>query len=201
MDLAKNTRLIIFDFDGTLHTLPIDWQKMREAAGIADSKESLGDAIERLKKEKQTQTLQKITQVEEQSLAGEKLELAIKQTLQMLQSKFKVAILSRNSSIVIEAFLRANDIAPIYTVGREDVDKLKPNPSGINIILQHFNVQTSETILVGDTFHDVEVARRSGVSSIIINNSKVSNRPDGADFYINSISELPILIEERFGSR
>jgi HAD superfamily hydrolase (TIGR01549 family) len=188
MVLAKNIKLIIFDFDGTLHTLPIDWQKMREVAGIAGSSESLGAAIERFKKEKSTEILEKISKVEEESLKNEELDAAVKETLKKLQSKYDLAILSRNSGIVIEAFLKANGIEKIYTIGREDVDKLKPDPEGIYKILGHFKLSPDEAVLVGDTIHDVVSAKKAGLENILVGNSY----PDSAQptYKINNLSEL-----------
>jgi HAD superfamily hydrolase (TIGR01549 family) len=177
MDFPKNIKLLIFDFDGTLHTLSVDWQKVREVAGIASTNESLGSAIERLKKENDTQKLQQITDLEKQSLEKEKLDPDIKRTLQKLQAKFSIAVLSRNSSEAIKTFFKVSGIENLYVVGREDIDNLKPDPSGAYKILQYFNTETHEAILVGDTYHDVEVAKRSGLRSIIISNSKVSRRP------------------------
>jgi HAD superfamily hydrolase (TIGR01549 family) len=192
MDFPKNIKLLIFDFDGTLHALSVDWQKVREVAGIANTNEPLGSAIERLKKENDIQRLQQINELEKQSLEKEKMNPDIKRTLQNMQAKFSVAILSRNSSEAIKIFLDENGIEPLYVVGREDTNKLKPDPSGVHKILQHFNAEAHEAILVGDTYHDVEVAKRSGLRSIIISNSQVSRRPTEADFYIGSISNLNI---------
>ena len=50
-------------------------------------------------------------------------------------------------------------------VGFEDVAEHKPHPEGINIALSSLKSEPEETIMVGDSFADIEAARAAGCSS------------------------------------
>lgn len=167
MEFQENLKLLIFDFDGTLHGLKVDWGNARTALKIQDTSESLGAAIERLKNE-DNKKLDKLTEIEEHALRNDKLDTLTLETLRKLQRMYKIAIFSRNSSKAISAFMQRNNFNPDLVVGREDVGRLKPDPEGVSIILKKLGFTSSETLLVGDTWHDLLVAKSAGVKCLIV---------------------------------
>jgi phosphoglycolate phosphatase len=171
MEFGKNIKLIIFDFDGTLHDLKLDWSAARRILGIEGTSESMGDAIDNLKRKNNTRPLKKLTQMEEEALAGSELDPVTKQTLQSLKQKYTIAIFSRNSGRAIEHFLERNGAPMDYVVGREDVTRLKPDPEGVQKIIRYFGLKSEQVLFVGDTWHDLLVAKTVGIKCVIVGNN------------------------------
>ena len=74
MELPKDLKLLIFDFDGTLHDLDLDWQAVRKAVGIDGTAERLGEAIERFKREEDSSALRVLTDLEVRAVVGHALD-------------------------------------------------------------------------------------------------------------------------------
>jgi phosphoglycolate phosphatase len=180
--------LIIFDFDGTLFHLDVDWNTLKTALGVQpENGETLGEVIQRYNQEKHPD-LAVVTAAEVDAVKDSRLASEIAQTLVKLQQNGKqLAIFTRNSRLAVEAVL--GDLA-IYIVGREDVKQLKPHPEGLQMILEHFGASADNAALVGDTYQDVEAARAAGIASIIVKNPNLQYQPEGADHYIENLEAL-----------
>ena len=192
MDFAKNLKLIIFDFDGTLHDPGIDWESVKQAIGIEGTSESLGDAINRFKIEKNHTALQTITELELNAIKGQKINSSVIKVLKNLQEKYELAVFSRNSRKMIERLFKRSGLSSIYLVGREDVERIKPHPSGLYKILAQFDRLPNHAVLVGDTFHDAVVAQLVGLTSVIVGENykpeaKTSKQPD---YHMKSLEEF-----------
>src|SRR5579862_5883012 len=109
MELSQSISLLVFDFDGTLHSLSVDWEKARQAIHIAGSDESLGHAIDRLKKV-DPEALKALDDLEHQALKAERLAKTVTTALQALMSRYHIAVLSRNASQPIRDILDRSGI-------------------------------------------------------------------------------------------
>ena len=176
MVIRKSLRkLVIFDLDGTLFQLNVDWS-----------------AIQTYKESHQQSDV--ITYVQQAELAGVKTGNPIegaKKVLDTLSKNHSLAIMSRNFRATIHESLEVIDFSgDIFVIGREDVVNQKPDPEGLHKILKHFEVTEDEAIVIGDTTHDVEAAQAGRVNSIVIRNPKNTYIPEKADLYIDRLSEL-----------
>ena len=54
-------------------------------------------------------------------------------------------------------------------IGGDSVNSKKPDPEGLNSILEQLNVSADETVLIGDSPVDVETGKRAGVYTCIAN--------------------------------
>ena len=72
-----------------------------------------------------------------------------------------------------------------------DVKKPKPDPEGVFMILDFFNVNPSSAVYIGDTNVDQEVAQRAGVNFIAYKNSRLE-----ALFHVEHFSALKEIILE-----
>ena len=188
MDLGPDLRLLIFDFDGTLLHLEVDWEAVRRALGTEATGETVGTAIQRLRLAGDEAALASITEAELAGLGDARLDPSVAGTLEALAERHHLAVFTRNSRTVVErAFAGAE---PPYIVGREDVAALKPDPAGLRRILDHFGLGREQAVLVGDTYHDVEAAHAAGVRCVIVRNERLAYPPQGADAYIESLAEL-----------
>jgi len=190
MELDQNIKLLVFDFDGTLFDLEVDWDRLRQKLGISGTGQSLGALIQEYRLQKHPD-LTHVTEAELEAVKAQRLSDEVIEVLRRLHLKYNISILTRNSRRVVEEVLKQTGLeGKIYIVGREDVEKLKPHPEGLAQILGHFKIRAQRAALVGDTYHDVEVAKNAGAVSIIVRNKKLTYSPDGADWYIESLSEL-----------
>ncbi|MEK9629335.1 MAG: HAD-IA family hydrolase [Nitrospinota bacterium] len=78
-------------------------------------------------------------------------------------------------------------------IGGDTVSTKKPDPEGLNSIMQQLNVSAEETVLIGDSPVDIETGKRAGVYTCVVNFGL--GFPDeiaaaGPDCSIDCLSEL-----------
>ena len=194
MDILKDIRLIVFDFDGTLFHLKVNWFRLKEELNKSKHMRNMnmGDILQQAKNNKDQGTLDIVTKAELDSVAGQHIDTDIQRVLRSLMSDgYKVAIFTRNSRRVVEKTLSSfKDASHIEIVGREDVMNLKPDPEGLKRLMGHANSNRSSTILIGDTSHDVIVAKSILVRVGIVKNTNNKYQPKGADYYMDHIATL-----------
>jgi len=191
MDILKGVKLVVFDLDGTLFHLDVDWERIKHQLQIKDG-ENLGDRTQYLL-DINSPEIAIITNAELDSVKGKRLSQEVMDTLMsLLQKDIRVAIFTRNSKKVVEALVSNTPlVGNLFIVGREDVAYQKPHKQGLVQLMQQSGVNESEAILVGDTYHDIQATRDAGLkSAIIVKNSRLVYQPKGADYYIEKIEEL-----------
>ncbi|UJW34425.1 HAD-IA family hydrolase [Saccharothrix sp. AJ9571] len=181
---------LAFDFDGTLFRLPVDFAGLRADLGLApDAK--LGPLFQQYLDEGNTEGLDVVTRYERESVPRGEFTAGARELLESLTGlpNYSVAIVTRNSRhCVFDALGNLAD--GLHVIGREDVAQLKPDPEGVHAVLKHYGATPGEAALVGDTYHDVEAAHAAGAHSVIVRNDALKFRPEGADTYIETLSEL-----------
>ena len=162
MDILKNIKFIIFDFDGTLFDLRVDWDRLRQYLK-ASTDRGLGHIIQEYVDNGEEEKLKLITNMEIDGVGGRSVDPVTIDTLRNLINKgTELAIFTRNSRSVVEVSLKGTSLdGKIKIIGREDVRQQKPQPEGIDALTNLLGVQKSETILVGDTHHDIDAARNA----------------------------------------
>ena len=78
-------------------------------------------------------------------------------------------------------------------VGYNDVEKPKPNPDMVNILLDKYSIKKQNAQLVGDSNKDIMAATNAGIEGILVNWG-FSNYNDA----LNSVEELEKKIIEKF---
>jgi len=175
--------LLIFDFDGTLFHLPVDWAGVRRELGLAEDAK-LSPLLQRFMDSADAPSLAVVTRYELAAVARGSLTTGAAACLRA--SGVSVAIVTRNSRQAVFAALGGLEGTDrVLVVGREDVLRLKPDPDGLHRAMNHFGVVPRECVLVGDTYHDVEAARAAGVRSVIVHNPRLAYSPAGADAYVD----------------
>ncbi len=92
----------------------------------------------------------------------------VRETLdQFLASKFPMAILTnkpvRISQAIVDELGLAGHFFRVY--GGNSFDFKKPNPIGIEKLMEEAGVSAADTIMVGDSSVDIQTARNAGVRS------------------------------------
>lgn len=187
LDFPKDLRVVVFDFDGTLVKLHVDWDALRKllsdkymddfgedqtfnritlglqkvvARGDPDLIESYIRTIEKFEREK----IKEYSFFEEIVFFIENLEEL------GLNSDIKFAIFSLNfRSTIFSILTKQNLLGKFqYIVGREDVVEWKPNPEGLYKILKHFNISSKQAIYVGDSEFDMEAGKNAKIKTYLI---------------------------------
>lgn len=218
----QNVRAIIFDFDGTLALLNIDFSSMREQifdlvrkAGIRESRiqekyllEIIDEVYEILRKEKPSdaeefyqeshQVLHKI----EMKAAGEgRLIPGTKTTLSNLRGKgIRIGIVTRNCEAAVrKVFPDIGDYCDAF-ISRDSVENVKPHPDHLNTALEALKVSGEEAIIVGDHTIDIHAGKRVGMKTIGVLTGRIKReefKEAEADYIFRDISEIyPLLKEE-----
>lgn len=191
-------RAILFDFDGTLTELTLDFGQAkedmfrigdkyligvsaRECEGpfVLDTiyaiEAQCGEAAPAFRKE----ALDRLTQIELQTSKGKGLFPFTRGLLKQLREKgIRVAILTRSCK---EALLRVFPDMMDYVdavVTREDVKYVKPHPSHVEKALSILGVERHEAMIVGDQKTDITAGRVLGIRTVGV----LTGRPEKCGF-------------------
>ena len=113
----------------------------------------------------------------------------------------KSIVLTARSTNSMNVELAKTGLLPlIHKVYSEHENKKKK----IHELLKEQNLGTDEVIYVGDTGHDVDTARHAGIKSVAVlsgYDSLEKLEKEKPDYIIDSVKELPALIEKIYGER
>ncbi|MBO1199256.1 HAD family hydrolase [Staphylococcus simiae] len=82
----------------------------------------------------------------------------------------KIFVVSSKKSEVLERNLSAIGVQHLITeaIGSDQVTNYKPDPEGLNHIVQTYNLINCHTIYIGDTIFDIKMAQNAGISSAAV---------------------------------
>ncbi|QZA88152.1 HAD family hydrolase [Salinarchaeum sp. IM2453] len=167
--MNTNYAAIIYDLDGTLVQLDVDWAQTRQDAineladhGLTISTNSLWDVYTRAAEAELKQIVEQvITDHEKQGarsahllpLAGE------------LPASVPVGVCSLNSEIACRIALEQTDLSTYIdtVVGRDTVLEQKPSPQPLNKVLENLEAAPEQAIFIGDSPRDQEAAKRANI--------------------------------------
>lgn len=184
-------KAVIFDFDGTLFDLAIDWEAVKKAIGSTDG--TVYRFLNSLPQEDRQKAIRIIKDFELKGVLQGRLLPVAREILNVLKDrKIFVAVTSRNSrEIILNAFTRYQLHLPDLVVGLEDIKQMKPHPEAVGKVLRKFKLKPDQCLLVGDTANDMAMAQNAGIPHVLVINPKLKYQPiDQADRVINSLSEL-----------
>lgn len=200
MDIRKDIKAIFFDLDGTIFNLEVDWLHLKEKISYNFFKQTeiKYEQALKLSKLKKYENLSKtILEAEINGVDEGYFVDGAEKVLKDLCENYKLAVITRNSRKVAERVIQKLNLQnKILIVGREDVFLLKPDSEGVEYALSKLNINSSQAIMIGDTYHDIVASHSAGLKCIIIKNSKLLNVPIGADFYIDSLQHIKKLLKD-----
>lgn len=81
-----------------------------------------------------------------------------------------LAIVTNNSRASLEMGLKHLGIEDLFhmTLSRDEVSATKPEPDGLNEVLNKFEVHPHEAIFIGDTDNDILAAKAAGIKSAMV---------------------------------
>jgi len=188
MTSLKNIRGFIFDFDGTIARLTIDFADMRrrtlahlESFGIvpdglrdlyvlemiAAGKRQIAEQYPGRENAYEQEAMQLIKEIELAAAHEGSLFGGIREMLLLLgKLNIKIGLVTRNCRAAVEHIFPdiASFIAVVLT--RDDTFPVKPDPDHLRKALQAFSLPASQTAMVGDHKMDMILAKEVGALAI-----------------------------------
>jgi phosphoglycolate phosphatase len=220
-DTFRKIKAVIFDFDGTLAVLNIDFSVMRER--IFDLMRKYGIGHETIQEKYLLEITDEVYQTlwgkdpfgaeafyqeshrilhEEEMKAAEagRLIPGTEATLRGLRRKgIKIGIITRNcEDAVRKVFPGINDFCDVF-VSRNSVKKVKPHPDHLTYVMKRLKISGEEAVMVGDHVIDVETGRRVGMKTIGVltgRTKKEEFEKAGANYVLRDVSEVCRIFEE-----
>ncbi|MDO8124264.1 MAG: HAD family hydrolase [Candidatus Hermodarchaeota archaeon] len=185
-------QLVVFDLDGTLVTAEIDFHAMRQA--IRDLLISNGFPLEVLPMNSTQDLLRSAfayaqsqgnspveiselrdkvyavaVEIEWEGAKKAQLVLGARETLQELRNRgVNVAVLTNDNREVADFLLAKFEMDALVDllVSRDEAPHMKPSTEGLELILKHFGVTSSQTIFIGDSTIDIMTAKKLRIPCI-----------------------------------
>lgn len=182
----------IFDMDGTLTLAKHDFAMIKKVLEIPEDEDILTN-LDALPTEDRKARLRWLAEYE-LKIAKETVTAIGALTLldHLSEQKSEFAILTRNLQDLAFITLEAAGIDHFFTqeliIGRMDAAP-KPSPAGILKILQAWNIEPHETVIVGDHEYDLAAGKNAGIATILINEAG-NIYPDLADYYFPNCETL-----------
>ena len=119
-----------------------------------------------------------------------------RKVLRILGRKFRLGIVTSGSRTRVRQQLRSFELAQYFSacVCGEDASRRKPHPAPIQLAMKRMRASPEETIYIGDSAEDVEMARSAGVRSIgVLGPFPTEKRMRAAEpeLLLRSIQDLP----------
>ena len=180
-------KTIIFDFDGTLAKLNIDFHRMRTAVGKlilsygitrdelhTDFVLEMIDSAAAILNQRSSHISRKffdeansiIEKIEIEAAENGELFDRTKELLNSLKSlKISCGIITRNCAKAVKiVFPDILSYCPVV-VCRDAVNKVKPHPEHINMALNKLGGSAKHTLMIGDHPLDIKTGRRAGTKT------------------------------------
>lgn len=165
------TRPVVYDLDGTLVHLLVDWD-----AAEADAREALSDAglavdghdlwglLTLAEREGHVETFESVLGPHECEGARESTRLP--HADELLEQDAAVGVCSLNCEAACHEALGVHELADAVdaVVGRDSVAKRKPDPEPLLATLEAMDADPEDAVFVGDSERDAETAEKAGVA-------------------------------------
>jgi len=220
-DQPLKIKAVVFDFDGTLAVLNIDFSLMREwvfglIRGYGISPETIQEKYLLEITDEVYQALQLknpfdaerfyrkshaiLHEVEMKAAEEGKLIPGTKAALKELRRKgIKIGIITRNcDDAVRKVFPSINSFCDVF-VSRNSVKKVKPHPDHLTYAMERLKTSGDEALMVGDHIIDVQAGRSVGMKTVGVLTGKTKRKEferAGADYILRDASEVCKLLED-----
>jgi phosphoglycolate phosphatase len=210
-------RAAIFDFDGTLTELPLDFHLMKselekfilsfvtpevlEAHRQSYMLEMIGSIEQSLgprAKDFKNDAFRLLRDMEVAASTGKDVFPYTRDVLQSLKnSHLRIGVMTRNCTDAVRAVFPDLDEYADVLVTRDDIELVKPHPAHPKVILRMLDVSGPECLIIGDHPTDIAAGLASGAFTVGVLSGKIG-RGDlakaGAHFIIDDISKLPDIV-------
>jgi phosphoglycolate phosphatase len=195
-DESKRVRIddieaVLFDFDGTLVDLNIDFDRMRRDVeallpehGLPTEGNEHLYTLELIREGASTLVAQEgaaaaeafrraahaaIVAVELDAAANAEIHTGVPELMRRLQQRgLKIGIVTRNCRAAVERILGHSTLPHDVLVTRDDVDQVKPHPEHLTTALRSLGVTPGRALMVGDHPMDIQAGRVIGTRTVAV---------------------------------
>ena len=183
----------IFDMDGTLTQHMHDFVDMRRQLGLPEDMMML-EAIANLPEAEAAILHQKLENMELEYAEKAQPMPHVHDLLEtLLNLNVRIGILTRNTLNVAKRTLEVCGLSdffhPQHILDR-NICPPKPSPAGILHLLEGWQAQPTDAVMIGDYLFDLEAGRNAGVHTVHIDTRGQPNWPQHTDLKINDFREL-----------
>ena len=215
-------KAMVFDFDGTLAVLTIDFGLMKgrvlewmKTFGIGEERfqeryllEIIEEVYHLLAKEQNPSEAERfyhgshriLKEVEIEAAEGGRLIPGSKEMLGWLRHKgMKVGIVTRNCEDAVRRVFPEIDAYCDVFVSRDGVKKVKPHPDHLTAVLRALQVSGPETVMVGDHVLDILAGKKVGMKTVGVLTGYIKKEEferAEADFVMRDVSGISRLLED-----
>ena len=194
-NLLKHRGHWIFDLDGTLTVSAHDFDHIRRELGLAPESPIL-EALHAMPESEAAPLWESLNELEFYYAGKSSVMLGANELLQKLHdSGRQLAILTRNTMPVVEQTLQACKIDhffPLDHILDRDSCIPKPSPDGIKRLLNYWQADAKDTVMVGDYLYDLEAGKGAGVATVHLD---TRGNVDWAEFTDIRVEQLGEIIE------
>ncbi|OPY06873.1 MAG: Phosphoglycolate phosphatase [Syntrophaceae bacterium PtaB.Bin038] len=219
-DRMLRLEAVVFDFDGTLALLNIDFRAMRR--DIVDLASSYGigdDGMERLFVLEMIEEMSRrigrkspgrqgafsdlaLRRVADRELAGAAYSFLFPDVRKMLaelrRRGIKTGVLTRNCLEAVRAVFPDIGNYSDAVVTRDDTERVKPHPDHIRAVLRLLDAEPSTSAMVGDHPMDIRVGKAVGALAVGVltgYSAAADLREAGADLILERAAEITCWLE------
>ena len=217
----RGVRAVIFDFDGTLAVLNIEFDAMREKVFELMKQYGVGeelieekylleiiDEVYQILWQKNPQGAegfykeahQILHDVEMRAAKKGRLLPGMEEALKNLgEKRIKVGIITRNcEEAVRRVFPNISEFCGVF-ISRNSVRNVKPHPDHLSSAMKALNVSGKEAVMIGDHPIDIQAGKRVGMRTIGVLTGRTKREEfekAKADHILNEAAEICRLLEE-----
>jgi phosphoglycolate phosphatase len=215
----RGIKAVVFDFDGTLAVLNIDFSEMREQVfelmrkyGVNEEKieeryllEIIDEVVQILNQKNPAaaetfyqEAHQILHEVELKAAEEGKLLPGVEAALESLRGRgLKVGIVTRNCEEAVRKVVPDIEAFCDVFVPRDLIKRVKPHPEQLTSVLKALHVTGEETVMVGDHPIDIQAGKRVGMRTVGVLTGRVKKQEfekAGADYILEGASEVAKLL-------
>ena len=193
MSLLKNKTHWLFDMDGTLTCAMHDFDAIRAELALPVGVPIL-EALAAMEPEVARQKHRELDDMELRMAADATQQPGSIELLDYLQAQgAKLGIVTRNGKQIAHATLDACGLADYFidnTIVSRDCCTAKPDPAGVNLLLDRWSAQADTAVMVGDYLFDLQAGHAAGVTTVHMDVAGEFAWPQLTDVAVKSLQEL-----------
>ncbi len=185
--------------DGTLTVSAHDFAQMRRELGLAPEVPIL-EALHAMPQDEAAPLWELLNELEFYYAGKASLMQGAPELLHYLhEGGCRLAILTRNTMPVVKHTLEACAIEhyfPLDTILDRDSCIPKPSPDGINQLLDRWQAEASDSVMVGDFLYDLEAGKAAGVATVHLDTRGDVDWSRVTDLRVENLGEIIRYLEE-----
>jgi phosphoglycolate phosphatase len=211
----EGMRAFVFDFDGTLAVLNIDFSIMKARVFKLINKFGVGgelikerylleiiDEVCAMLLERNSPDAEEfyqearrvLHQVEMEAAEKGKLLPGVERTLRTVRTKgMKLGIVTRNcEEAVRRVFPGIDEFCDVF-ISRDSIGKVKPHPEHLAAVLKALEVPGEEAVMIGDHIIDVQAGKKVGMKTAGVLTGRTRREEfeeAGADYILTEVTEV-----------